>query len=226
MTASSAESLADRLEGPAARFGVVLSTDAITAMARFAEALLAWAPRINLTGVRSLDELADEHLADALAIVPHLPAYARVLDVGSGGGLPGIPLAIARPDLQLTLLEPRAKRVAFLRHALRLLSRTEDVRVVHGRLEEGGISLAEPDQEQPPGGFGIENEAEFDVALSRAVWPVPDWLSRGRRVVVPGGLVLGLEGGEPAGLPSDADRHPYEVAGRQRAVVTLRRARG
>src|SRR6185295_9811748 len=105
---------------------------------------------INLTGARTLDELAADHLPDAFALAEAVPPGAALVDVGSGGGLPALPFAVLRPDVRLTLVEPRAKRVAFLRTAVRELG-------LAGELVAGHAA------DLPAGAF--------DVAASRATFP-------------------------------------------------------
>ena len=104
---------------------------------------------MNLVGSTAREDLR-VHLDDSLAAVDALPRGARVVDLGSGAGLPGIPIAIARPDLDLTLVEIRERRVHFLRHVARTLSL--EVAIQRTRLED-----------PPPQGF--------DFALTRAVLP-------------------------------------------------------
>jgi len=95
--------------------------------------LQRWGARVNLVGSTRRDAV-QVHLDDALAAARALPDDARVVDLGSGAGLPGIPLAIARPDLDLTLVEIRERRISFLRHVVRLLDLGCEVRRV--RIEE------------------------------------------------------------------------------------------
>ena len=136
----------------------------------FVSRILEWNARINLTGAKSRDELFGEHLVDSFAVVRFLPQASSVADIGSGGGLPGIPLAILRPDIRLTMIEPRAKRVAFLRavsHELRL----KELSIIRGRVEEACASLV-------------------DVCFSRATFPPEEWLEHGRGLVKPSGVVL------------------------------------
>jgi 16S rRNA (guanine527-N7)-methyltransferase len=104
-----------------------VSPDAAVALARFAEELTRWGARMNLVGSTEPAALA-RHFSDSLAGAAHLPQAARVVDLGSGAGFPGIPLAIARPDLDLTLVERREKRLSFLRHAVRELGLRAEVR--------------------------------------------------------------------------------------------------
>jgi 16S rRNA (guanine527-N7)-methyltransferase len=90
-------------------------------LARFAMLLERWAPRHNLVRFSSRRELVDRHILDALAAEPHLGAEGRLLDVGSGAGLPGVPILAVRPRWEGVLLEPRQKRWAFLRVVIREL---------------------------------------------------------------------------------------------------------
>lgn len=201
--------LRGRLEPTAQPLAIALSDAALDDLARFATRLLAWAPRVNLTGARDAATLADEHIADALPLIPLLPQGAVVVDVGSGAGLPGLPLALLRRDLVVYLLEPRERRHAFLRACLRDAELPTD-RAVRTRLEDW-----EPARD-PSSGLRI------DVALSRAVWPPAEWLERGQALVRPGGRVIALEGLEPlVELPAGARRVVSEVPGRPRALLVL-----
>jgi 16S rRNA (guanine527-N7)-methyltransferase len=109
---------------------------------------------MNLTAVRGWEEGWTRHLLDSLAILPHLPEQGRLLDVGSGGGLPAIPIAIARPGLSVTLLEATAKKCRFLEDAAARLGLT-NARVWNGRAETAGHDPA--------------LRETFDVCTARAV---------------------------------------------------------
>lgn len=142
---------------------------------KFAELVAKWNERIDLTAARDPDELIDLLFADAAAIVgererkasperapPESPARERWLDVGSGVGAPGVALALLEPELEMTLVEPRAKRVAFLRTLLHGIARL-DVTVERSRSE----TLA---------------DRSWDVAVSRATLPPAEWLEEGARI--------------------------------------------
>lgn len=141
------------------------------AVARLA-ALLAeldrWRSRMNLTGRLSAPELATHALESVLG-ERFLPAGARVVDIGTGGGFPGVPLAIWRPDLEMTWLEPREKRAAFLRH-VRRMAPIQNARVLRARAED------------------LENES-FDCATSRAV-RVEGVLAGKLAFLAPGGALV------------------------------------
>src|SRR4051794_23516644 len=117
-----------------AAFGQPLTAPERTRLLGFFQLLLTWNARINLTGARTLPELIDVHLPDTLALARLVAAGAALIDVGSGGGLPALPLALMRSGVRVTLVEPRAKRVAFLRTAARELA--PGVGVLSDRVEE------------------------------------------------------------------------------------------
>jgi 16S rRNA (guanine527-N7)-methyltransferase len=149
-------------------------------LATWLELLCQWNERIDLTAARSAGELVDLMLADALVLARHLPHGARVLDVGTGAGAPGLALALVRPDLAVTLCEPLAKRAAFLRTVLGSVKRA-DVTLVSKRGEE------------------LE-EGAWDHAMARATLPPEEWLAVGAKRVTLGGSVWVLlaTGGAPA----------------------------
>ena len=135
----------------------------LDAAPRYLDLLAAWNARIDLTAARSPEELVDLFFADAAAIVATgaCAPKARWLDVGTGAGAPGLALSLLVPELDITLLEPMQKRVAFLRTAVGTLrSRAE---VARGRVED-------------------YPERAVDVAISRATLAPPEWLAAGARV--------------------------------------------
>jgi 16S rRNA (guanine527-N7)-methyltransferase len=130
----------------------------VDAVATWLRLLREWNARIDLTAARSEDELDDLMLADARFLAEHVPQGVRVVDVGSGAGAPGLALALLRPDLHVTLVEPLTKRVAFLRTVLGTVQRTDVV----------------VRKERVPGVRG-----DWDVAISRATLPPAAWIPIG-----------------------------------------------
>ncbi len=107
----------------------------------YVELLNKWNKVYNLTSVRDASEMVSRHLLDSLAILPYLKGRS-LLDVGSGGGLPGIPIAIARPDLSVTLLDSNSKKTRFLQQVKAEL-KLNNVTVVHARIEQATLPLFE-----------------------------------------------------------------------------------
>ncbi len=141
----------------AADLGLPLAPDSAVKLACWLQLLYAWNQRIDLTAARSPEELVDLCVADAAMLAQHAPAGATVVDIGSGAGAPGLPLAILRPDLRLTLVEPAAKRVAFLRTVVGSLQL--DVTIMRERVE----------RIVPP-------EPRWQLAVSRATLEPAAWL--------------------------------------------------
>ncbi|MGC9127173.1 MAG: 16S rRNA (guanine(527)-N(7))-methyltransferase RsmG [Acidithiobacillus sp.] len=113
--------------------GVAVDADALDALLQYLAELQRWNRSHNLTAIRDPQEMVTHHLLDSLALLPYTPE-GRLLDVGSGAGLPGVPLAIVRPAQDIVLIEPHAKKVAFLRH-LRSHLGLARVEVHAGRVE-------------------------------------------------------------------------------------------
>lgn len=184
-----------RIENLARSFGEEVNQEAVAGLVRFAALFLKWNTRINLGGVRVADELVDRHLSDAFAAVRFVASASRVTDVGSGGGLPAIPMALLRTEAEFDLFEPTAKKVAFLRTCVRELGIGARVRIHPSRLEAPC----------PP-----EFSGRFDVACSRATFAVADWLEVGRTLIHADGQVLVFGTGKDVpGLPTPAQEFVY-----------------
>jgi len=166
-------------ETPPSGDPVVLSTvfapSRLPALQRYAALLASEGVLRGLIGPREVPRLWDRHLVNCGLLAPLVPAGARVADLGSGAGLPGLVLALARPDLAVTLVEPMARRVEFLTEACESLG-AENATVVRGRAEELG------------GGH------DFDVVTSRALAPLTRLLAWSLPLVAPGGAVLAMKG--------------------------------
>ncbi len=164
--------------------------------------LAKWNAVYNLTAIRDPRQMMIQHILDSLSILPHLPSRenATVLDVGSGGGLPGIVLAIARPDWHVTLNDIVHKKSAFQSQAKAELGLT-NLAVVTGRVE----SL------RP----GIEVPKKFDLIVSRAFAELTDFVTLARHLVADGGAIWAMKGVRPDG---EIERLPEGA----RAVKTIR----
>jgi len=158
------------LDRAAETLGVRLAPDARKGLAEWLDLLVEWNTRVDLTAARGTDELVDLMVADALVLSTKIPEKARVVDVGTGAGAPGLALALLRPDLDVTLVEPLGKRGAFLRTVIGTLNRL-DVKLERKK----GEAIAE------------SHEGEWDTALARATLPPPAWLALASKLVCPGG---------------------------------------
>ncbi|GGP38396.1 16S rRNA (guanine(527)-N(7))-methyltransferase RsmG [Saccharothrix coeruleofusca] len=156
----------------------------------------------GLIGPREVDRLWERHLLNSAVVAEVLPQGARVVDVGSGAGLPGVPLAIARPDLRLTLLEPMARRVAWLTEVVDALGLS--VEVVRGRAEEGPV---------------LERLSGSDAVTARAVAPLERLARWCLPLLRPGGVLVALKG-ESAEEELRRDAEAVRRAGGTRSRVT------
>jgi 16S rRNA (guanine527-N7)-methyltransferase len=142
-------------------------------------AMLAdWNMRVNLTAITDPEGVAKKHFLDSLAAEPYLKQNARVVDVGTGAGFPGVPLLILRPDLKITLMDSLQKRLVFLEELLKELSLT--AALVHARAEDAG---------QNP-----QYRERFDAALTRAVSGLPALCELTLPLVRVGGISIAYKG--------------------------------
>jgi 16S rRNA (guanine527-N7)-methyltransferase len=201
----------------AREFGVPLSDPVRDALLKFARLLLAWGQRINLTAAKSVEAVARDQLPDAFAVAGRLALRgggsggAQIVDVGSGGGLPAIPLALLRPQDELTMMEATGKKVAFLRTAVRELGLGQRIAVEQRRID-----------------LRNAGERQFDVAMSRAMLAPKEWLTLGCLLVRPGGTIFSLGVRELTDWPSGVDlvhQAAYQHrAGRYHWVAELKRS--
>lgn len=166
-----------RLADDAARLGVTLNPDQEAQFERLAAALVEWNAHTNLTAITDPDGVHVRHFLDSLT-VPVRPDD-RVIDVGTGAGFPGLPLAIAYPTLRVTLLEATGKKIAFLEHVIGLLGLT-NAAALHARAEDAGQLPA--------------HRAAYDLAVARAVARLPVLLEYLLPLVRVGGRCIAMKG--------------------------------
>jgi 16S rRNA (guanine527-N7)-methyltransferase len=167
--------------------------------------LLRWNKTYNLTAVRDPQEMVSKHLLDSLAMHPFVDDIAvrggSLADLGTGAGLPGIPLSIVKPGLRVTLVESAGKKARFMREAIRQLG-LRDARVAESRIE----AVAEP--------------GAYDAITARALATLPLIIELGGHLLKPDGCLLAMKGVYPAdeiaALPAGwavRDVHPLTVPG-------------
>jgi 16S rRNA (guanine527-N7)-methyltransferase len=144
---------------------------------QYLELLRKWNKVYNLTAIRDAEQMLSHHLLDSLSIVPYVRGL-RVLDMGCGAGLPGIPLALARPDLQVVMMDANAKKTRFVQQAITEL-KLGNAEAVHARAEDYTA----------PGGF--------DTVTSRAFSSLEDFLGLAAPYLRKGGQLLAMKGRYP-----------------------------
>jgi len=150
----------------------------------YAALLAKWNRTYNLTAIRDPLAMVAHHLLDSLSVLPYLPLaadHARIADAGSGAGLPGIPLAIARPRWHVALAESSQKKAAFLRQASIELA-LDNVEVHEGRVE------------------AWKPQPLFDLVISRAFAALGEFIAACRHLVAPGGVLAAMKGAAPQDL--------------------------
>ena len=128
------------LKQRAAGYGLNLSSQHLELLDKYLHELQAWNKHMNLTGIRSRERIINELVLDSLIAASVLPQRARMLDVGSGAGFPGIPIKIYRPQIDISLLEANSKKIHFLKHIIRQLRLTK-IETIHGRIENAKHTL-------------------------------------------------------------------------------------
>lgn len=187
------------LQVGAAELGLALTESQLSQLGVYARLLLRWNSVYNLTSIEK-GQFATHHLLDSLAIVGEIHVIvgdraANVLDVGAGGGLPGIPLAIAMQKLRVTLIDKVQKKVAFLTQA-KLEIGLENVNCVHARVEAW----------QPP--------VRFDLIVARAFASLAELVRLTRHVLAPSGCWLAMKGALPQGELDELARAAPELRAR------------
>lgn len=181
----------------AAGFSVEVTPELAERLDVYARLLVEWNEKINLTAITDPVGITVKHFADSLAAAPLLPAGAfTLIDVGTGAGFPGVPLALLRPDCRLTLLDSLNKRLVFLEVLCGALGL--NARRVHARAEEGGRNPALREQ--------------FDVATARAVAALPALCEYCLPFVKVGGRFIALKGRDGA-QEAAAAAHAMQLLG-------------
>lgn len=167
-----------QLDDGLARMGIDLDESQRERLLQYVALLEKWNKVYNLTAVREPDRMVDLHLLDSLSILPHLAGLASMIDVGTGGGLPGIPLAVANPTLRVTMLDSISKKTAFVRQTIGEL-RLKNADVITSRVED------------------FVPDSLFDAVISRAFAELKDFVDSAGRLCADEGVLLAMKGVHP-----------------------------
>ena len=190
----------------ASRYGVEVSGETLQKLDIYARLLVEWNEKMNLTAITDPVGIAVKHFADSLTAAPLLPEGAfSLIDVGTGAGFPGVPLALYRPDCKLTLLDSLNKRLTFLEAVCREVDLP--VTLIHARAEEGGQN---PDLRE-----------QYDVACARAVAALPTLSEYCLPFVKVGGRFLALKGPDADRELEDARRGVGVLGGKVVGITAL-----
>jgi 16S rRNA (guanine527-N7)-methyltransferase len=204
----------------AQKMGIAIDERIGAAFSTFASELIQWNRKINLTAITHPHDIAIKHFLDSLASAAFIPEQAKLLDIGSGGGFPGIPLKLSKPLLSILLIDGNRKKVNFLKHVVRIL-KLEGCEARHIR--------AEKLSENP------EFRHTFDVVISRALSDLKSFIEIARPLVSKQGMMVAMKGEiDPAELDSvramiGPDRYQVDIRTyrlptipAQRSVVIVR----
>ncbi len=170
--------LEEKIAEGIAAMGLAMPEGAVDILARYLGLIEKWNRVHNLTAVRDTGQMVVLHVLDSLTLLPHLGKARSLADVGSGAGLPGIPIAVARPDLAVTLLDSSHKKATFLRQAKAELG-LSNVEVVSERVEQW------------------TPQERFDLVVSRAFADLGEFVAQSQHLLAPGGTMLAMKGVHP-----------------------------
>jgi len=209
----------EQLQAGVDQLGLALDADKVGALLAYMGLLQKWNRVYNLTAVREPAEMLTHHLLDSLAAIAPLRRHTgekviRLLDVGSGGGLPGVVIAITCPEIAVSCVDTVGKKVAFIQQVAATL-RLPNLQGRHARVET----------------LGADEGGGFDLVCSRAFASLPDFIAWSKAALKTGGVWMAMKGKQPteeiAALPADVDVfhvEPLAVPGldAERCIVWLR----
>jgi len=187
-----------RLEKGAAELGVALGRGERSKLLQYLALLEKWNQAYNLTAIRDVGRMVSGHLLDCLSVVPYLTG-TRMLDAGSGAGFPGIPVAVAKPDIQVVLLDSNQKKTAFLRQAVADLQ-LKNATVVCQRVE------------------AWRTGEKFDFIISRAFAEIAEFVALTEHLLAPGGVFAAMKGVYPF---EEIERMPPNLRVRQSHALAV-----
>lgn len=187
--------------------GIDLSPEQIDRFSHYADRLIEWNARFNLTAITEPREIVIKHFLDSLSAARSVPPASRVIDVGAGAGFPGLPIKIARSDISLTLLETTSKKCKFLQAVVDELG-LQNVWVVNERAEAAAR--------------GSAHRESYDVAIARAVAEMPTLLEYLLPFVRIGGVAVAQKSKEAVNDVQHAEFAMTALGGRLKDIVSVR----
>lgn len=169
--------IGDIVEQEAQSLGLFLSAAEIDSFECYAAELKKWNSKVNLTAIIKDKEIAIKHFVDSLALVPYISAADRLLDIGSGAGLPVIPLKIIRPEIPMVSVDAVAKKIHFQRHVIRTLN-LQNIEAIHARIEE----------------LHKTQRNSFSVITSRAFTRLDRFISLAAPLLAENGVLIAMKG--------------------------------
>ena len=196
--------------------GLSLDDARLDAMAFHGAELIKWNKKFNITAITDPHEVAVKHFVDAMALVSFVPRGVTLIDVGSGGGFPGLPFKVCRPDVHVVMVDASRKKISFINHVIRMSGLTH-AEGIHSRVEDLGKDPA--------------FSGRFDVVVSRAFTALGRFVDLSLPLLSDTGMVIAMKGrlshGELDGLGSsdvhvEVDRYHLPFGDHQRSIVQVR----
>lgn len=191
----------EELRTQAHTLGLTLTDEMMQKLREYVRLLLSWNEKINLTAIKTPAEIYEKHFLDSLLPLSQWEMHGSLLDVGSGAGFPGMVLALARPDLQVTVLEPTGKRCVFLAEIKKSLD-LRQVTIVQARAED----------------YVKEKREQYDIVTARAVAALPMLAELCIPLVKIGGIFLAMKGLHGEAEVKEA-RYAYHQLGCKEPVI-------
>ena len=190
------EEFSNELKSKANNIDIELDNERVELLYKYMNLLLEWNEKINLTAITEPKDIILKHFIDSLTILKYLESKSSIIDVGTGAGFPGIPLNIAKDDLEYTLLDSLNKRIVYLNEVIKDLN-LMNIKTIHSRVED----------------FGKNNREKFDIATSRAVAHLNILVEYLLPLVKVGGICICMKGSDVSHETLEAQKAIKELGG-------------
>lgn len=196
LTDTEFQGFANRLKQGCKQINIQISESQIALMAAHAGELLLWNKKINLTAITDPLAMAEKHFIDAIAVHPFLGREKKIMDMGTGGGFPAIPLKILHPEIHFVLVDSSRKKVSFLKHLIRSL-KLNQIDAIHSRVEDLAQDPFHP--------------KAYDAVISRAFTGLEQFVGLAVPLIKPGGKIYALKGKQAEAEITPALRSGFEI---------------